>query len=170
MQKHVRWTTLVFAAVLSSAVAAAQAAPPAPTPPAPTPKPPATLTTPTTRTTKPPVNTRATTGPGTQTEDDVYVGVRRTVQNANTPTTSGKPPVRSGAGVSPNNGGNVSSGGDDDLDDLEVERRTVQGVERPGAGKPLPKPSAGTSPNTGRTSQTAPRPRGAPTGLPPGKP
>jgi hypothetical protein len=170
MLQSVRWATLVFAGALSTAVASAQSAPPAPAPPAPTPKPQASLTTPTTRPPKPPVNTRATTGPGTQTEDDVYVGVRRTVQGTKGPTTSGKPPVRSGAGVSPNTGGTVSSGGDDDLDDLEVERRTVQGVERPGAGKPMPKPGAGTSPNTGRRSSTAPRPPQAPAGLPPVKP
>lgn len=166
MHKHLRWTTLVVAGAVSSVVVSAQSAPPSPTP-----KPPATLVTPTAPATKPPTNTRATTGPGTQTEDDVYVGVKRTVQGTKSPTTSGKPQVRSGAGVSPNNGGNVSSGGDDDLDDLEVERRTVQNVERPSAGTPQPRPTAGTSPNTGRTAGTAPTPPRTPTGgVPPARP
>ena len=161
MQKILSVAAVVCSVVLSSATVFAQAAPPAPTR--------KTVVTPNTPATKPPVNTRATTGPGTQTEDDLYVGVKRSVQGVNTPTTSGKPPVKAGAGVSPNNGGGTAvSGGDDDLDDLEVERRTVQGVERPSGGKPLPKPGAGTSPNTGRTSGTAPTP--APAGQPPKKP
>ena len=169
MQRHVRWATVMCAVILSNATVSAQGTPQAPT----TKTPPKTIT-PNAPSTKPPPNTRATTGPGTgtgtQTEDDAYVGVKRSVQGVNTPSTSGKPPVKSGAGVSPNNGGggNALAGGEDDLDDLEVERRTVQGVERPLNGKPLPKPSAGTSPNTGRTSATAPTP--TPAGQPPKKP
>ncbi len=157
-----RLATVVCAVLLSSATVFAQATSPAPTP--------KTAVTPNAPSTKPPVNTRATTGPGTQTEDDLSVGVKRSVQGVNTPTTSGKPPVKARAGVSPNNGGGgtARAGGDDDLDDLEVERRTVQGVERPSGGKPLPKPNAGTSPNTGRTSNTAPSP--GPAGQPPKKP
>ncbi len=158
MQRFSRLSAVVCAVMLTSASVFAQSAPPAPTPKTA----PKTIT-PNAPTTKPPVNTRATTGPGTQTEDDIYVGTKRTVQGVNTPTTSGRPPVKSGAGVSPNTGGGTArAGGDDDLDDLEVERRTVQGVERPITGKPLPKPNAGTSPNTGRTSGSAPAPAPAP--------
>lgn len=167
MQLFSRLTTIVSAVMLSSTAAFAQAAPAAP----PTTKAPPRTITPNAPSIKPPVNTRATTGPGTgtQTEDDAYVGVKRTVQGVNTPTTSGKPPVKAGAGVSPNTGGGTAlTGGDDDLDDLEVERRTVQGVERPSGGKPLPRPGAGTSPNTGRTAGPAPAP--VPAGTPPKKP
>jgi hypothetical protein len=104
---------------------------------------------------KPPVNTKAATGPGTQTEDDVYVGTKRQVQGVNTPGTT--PQVRPSAGTSPNTGAAAArktarSGGDNDLDDLEVERRKVQGVNTPGTVKPLPRPGAGTSPNTGRSA------------------
>ncbi len=157
MQRIIRLSALVCGVMLTSATVLAQAVPPAPT----TKTAPKTIT-PNEPTTRPPVNTRATTGPGTQTEDDIYVGVKRSVQGVNTPTTTGKPPVKAAAGVSPNNGGTARDGGDDDLDDLEVERRTVQGVERPITGKPLPKPNAGTSPNTGRTSGTAPAPAPGP--------
>jgi hypothetical protein len=157
------------AVILGSATVSAQGTPPAPT----TKTPPKTIT-PNAPSTKPPANTRATTGPGTgtQTEDDAYVGVKRSVQGVDKPVTTGKPPVKAGAGVSPNNGGGgtARAGGTDDLDDLEVERRTVQGVERPLNGKPLPKPNAGTSPNTGRTSATAPTPTPTPPGQPPKKP
>ncbi len=98
------------------------------------------------------------TGPGTQTEDDVYVGKKRTVQGVNTPGTTLQ--VRPNAGTSPNTGKQVGrSGGEDDLDDLEVERRKVQGVNAPGTTTPLPRPSAGTSPNTGR-ADAAMRPTG----------
>lgn len=104
---------------------------------------------------KPPVNTRAATGPGTQTEDDIYVGTKRQVQGVNTPGTTLQ--VRPSAGTSPNTGvaaakKTARSGGDDDLDDLEVERRKVQGVNTPGTAAPLPRPGAGTSPNTGRSA------------------
>lgn len=104
---------------------------------------------------KPPVNTKAATGPGTQTEDDVYVGTKRQVQGVNTPGTTLQ--VRPNAGTSPNTGAAAGkktglSGGDEDLEDLEVERRKVQGVNTPGTVKPLPRPGAGTSPNTGRSA------------------
>ena len=97
---------------------------------------------------------RAATGPGTQTEDDVYVGVKRQVQGVNGPLTA-TPQVRPGAGTSPNIGAsigkkNARAGGDDDLDDLEVERRKVQGVNSPITSGPQIRPGAGTSPNTGR--------------------
>lgn len=111
----------------------------------------------------PPLPKKATdtarqTGPGTQTEDDVYVGSKRTVQGVNTPGTVLQ--VRPRAGTSPNTGRLVGrSGGEDDLDDLEVERRKVQGVNAPGTTMPLPRPSAGTSPNTGKTD-AAMRPAG----------
>jgi hypothetical protein len=164
MQTFSRLTTIVGAVMLSSTAVLAQSAPPAPTT-----NTPSRTVTPNAPAAKPPVNTRARTGPGTQTEDDHFVGSKRTVQGVNTPTTSGKPPVRSGAGVSPNTGGGTAlTGGDDDLNDLEVERRTVQGVERPSGGKPVPKPGAGTSPNTGRTAGTTPSP--VPAGTPPRKP
>lgn len=105
-----------------------------------------------------PAGTRAATGPGTQTEDDVYVGSKRTVQGVNSPTT-GTPAPRPGAGTSPNTGAvakkNARAGGDDDLDELEVERRTVQRDNSPLTGKPQPRPGAGTSPNTGRAASPA---------------
>ena len=111
-----------------------------------------------------PAGTRAATGPGTQTEDDVYVGVKRTerqVQGVNTPL-KGTPAVPPKAGASPNTGAvakkNARSGGDDDLDDLEVERRKVQGVTTPNTGTPQPRPGAGTSPNTGRSTSPSPAP------------
>jgi hypothetical protein len=111
-----------------------------------------------------PAGTRAA-SPGTQTEDDVYVGIKRTaprqVQGV-TPPGSGTPAPRPGAGTSPNTGviakKNARAGGDDELDELEIERRTVQRDNSPLAGKPQPRPGAGTSPNTGRTA--------APAGLP----
>jgi hypothetical protein len=107
---------------------------------------------------KKPLDAARLTGPGTQTEDDVYVGKKRTVQGVNTPGTVLQ--VRPRAGTSPNTGRQVGrSGGDDDLDDLEVERRKVQGVNAPGTTTPLPRPSAGTSPNTGRQDATL-RPAG----------
>ena len=95
-------------------------------------------------------------GPGTQTEDDVYVGNKRQVQGVNTPGTTVLQP-RPGATVSPNTGAIskkeiARTGGDDDLDDLEVERRKVQGVNLPGTTTLPPRPNAGTSPNTGRSA------------------
>ena len=44
---------------------------------------------------KPLGSQRANTGPGTQTEDDIYVGVKRQVQGVNTPGTA-TPQVRPG--------------------------------------------------------------------------
>jgi hypothetical protein len=109
-----------------------------------------------------PAGTRAATGPGTQTEDDVYVGNKRTTQRpvqGVTPPTTGTPAPRPGAGTSPNTSAtankNARTGGDDDLDELEVERRTVQRNNTPLTGKPQPRPGAGTSPNTGRTASPA---------------
>jgi hypothetical protein len=49
---------------------------------------------------------RATTGPGTQTEDDIYVGAKKKTKVLRKPS--------------------AASGGDDDLDELEVERRAVK--------------------------------------------
>ena len=99
-------------------------------------------------------------GPGTQTEDDVYVGKKRQVQGVTAPGTA-TPQRRPGAGVSPNTGSTAAkktarAGGDDDLEDLEVERRKVQGVTKPGSTAPLLRPGAGTSPNTGRSAAPAP--------------
>lgn len=98
----------------------------------------------------------AANGPGTQTEDDVYVGVKRQVQGVNTPGATLQ--IKPGAGTSPNTTGkqNARAGGDDDLDDLEVERRKVEGVNLPNMGTPQPKPGAGTSPNTGRNNGIKP--------------
>lgn len=98
----------------------------------------------------------AANGPGTQTEDDVYVGVKRQVQGVNTPGATLQ--IKPSAGTSPNTTGkqNARDGGDDDLDDLEVERRKVEGVNMPNMGAPQPRPGAGTSPNTGRSSGTKP--------------
>lgn len=73
------------------------------------------------------------------------------------------------AGVSPNTGALVtkkttlSGGADDDLEDLEVERRTVQGVKTPPTTAPQIRPGAGTSPHTGRSAAPVP-------GVLPGKP
>lgn len=156
-------------------------------------------------------------GPGTQTEDDVYVGNKRQAQRSTTAAGTGattpaptkattsatpkallpgtvaapKPPIGVGAvarpvqgatppgtaapqprptaGVSPNTGALVtkkttlSGGTDDDLEDLEVERRTVQGVKTPTTTAPQIRPGAGTSPHTGRSAAPVP-------GVLPGKP
>lgn len=66
------------------------------------------------------------------------------------------PAPRLGAGTSPNVAGKKvgRSGGDDDLDELEVERRKVQNGPQVGTGAPAPRPGAGTSPNTGRTTRS----------------
>jgi hypothetical protein len=93
-------------------------------------------------------------GPGTQTEDDAYVGKKIQTNSSNTLSTTKPPPSagvkplqmpmqgvaaavkpkllpRPGAGVSPNTGAvakkqlNAQTGGDDLEHDLEVERRTV---------------------------------------------
>ena len=144
-------------------------------------------------------------GPGTQTEDDVYVGKKRQVQGVTSPTAATPKPLlpggtapntglssapvsatptktpmpgvttpgtaapqpRPGAGVSPNTAASAKkktalTGGDDDLDDLEVERRKVQGVNTPGTTNPQLRPGAGTSPNTGRSAGPLPP-------VPPGK-
>ena len=100
----------------------------------------------------------AANGPGTQTEDDIYVGVKpttkRQVQGVNTP---GVLQIKPSATTSPNTGNTNRTGGDDDdLDDLEVERRKVEGVNMPNMGAPQPKSGAGTSPNTGRSSGLKP--------------
>lgn len=148
-------------------------------------------------------------GPGTQTEDDIYVGNKRQAQRSTTATGTGAtthapakgakttapktllpgsvnspsqvlgsstvarpvqgatppgsatPQPRPAAGVSPNTGALASkkaaiSSGDEDLEDLEVERRQVQGVTTPTTGAPRIRPGAGTSPNTGRSATPAP--------------
>jgi hypothetical protein len=107
------------------------------------------------------VTTLAMAGPGTQTEDDIYVGNKRQVQGVNRPETTTLQP-RAGAGVSPNTAAFskktvARTGGDDDLDDLEVERRKVQGVNMPGVGSPQVRPGVGVSPNTGRSVATPAR-------------
>ena len=63
---------------------------------------------------------------------------------------------RPGAGTSPNVAGKKvgRSGGDDDLDELEVERRKAPSTPKIG-GAPQPRPGAGPSPNTGRTSRSS---------------
>ena len=109
---------------------------------------------------KPLTSQRAATGPGTQTEDDIYVGTKRQVQGVTSPLAA-TPQVRPGAGTSPNTGATgarktARSGGDDDLDDLEVERRKVQGVNMPGTTTPQIRPSVGTSPNNGRSVSPGP--------------
>ena len=139
----------------------------------------------------------------TQTEDDVYVGIKRSAGDNPAPVTrpatdiakpltpqgplaapavtprpsagtspntgradreqmkerpqvgTGAPLPRPGAGTSPNTGTvakgaltgkKARTGGDDDLDELEVERRKVQGVNAPIiGGAPPPRPSADTS-------------------------
>lgn len=58
------------------------------------------------------------------------------------------------AGTSPNVANRKArSGGDDELDELEVERRKAQNTPQVG-GAPQPRPGAGTSPNTGRSSRS----------------
>lgn len=57
------------------------------------------------------------------------------------------------AGTSPNVANRKArSGGDDELDELEVERRKAQNAPQVG-GTPQ-RPGAGTSPNTGRSSRS----------------
>lgn len=64
--------------------------------------------------------------------------------------------VRPSAGTSPNTANvqrNATRGkatGDEDLEDLEILRRTVQGIDKPGTTKPQLRPGAGTSPNVAR--------------------
>jgi hypothetical protein len=112
--------------------------------------------------------TKAASGPGTQTEDELYIGVRRSSNSATsgTNTTQGNTGVTQGgvrpsAGTSPNTGAVQRAGakskstGDEDLDELEVERRKVQGVEKPGTSTVQPRPSAGTSPNVTRQAPAA---------------
>lgn len=114
-----------------------------------------------------PVNPRAST-PGTQNEDDLYVGIKRSAGDNRTPVQGAKPltpqgPLaapgaapRPGAGTSPNTGRKARSGGDDELDELEVERRKAQNLPQIGTGAPQPRPGAGTSPNTGSTARPGP--------------
>ena len=80
--------------------------------------------------------------------------------------------VRPSAAMSPNTANLQRAGtksratGDEDLEDLEVERLTVQGIEKPGSGTVQPRPSAGTSPNVARQG---PSPAAAPGPRPYGK-
>ncbi len=134
-----------------------------------------------------PAGTRGSTP--TQTEDDVYVGIKRSAGDTRTPAAAGTtkpltpqgplvaqpatsgvakpltPPgplvapgvaPRPGAVTSPNTGtvaagamatknARGSGGSDGDLDELEVERRKVQGVNAPTFGAPPPRPSADTA-------------------------
>ena len=149
------------------------------------------------------ISSAALAGPGTQTEDDLYVGKKRQVQGVTAPTTTGvKPPLgagtspntarsaaprpagqtttpmvgttqpgtatpqlRPGAGTSPNTATlkaktTARAGGDEDLEELEVERRKVQGVNAPSTTQLPPRAGPGTSPNTGRSA--APLPAGLP--------
>lgn len=69
--------------------------------------------------------------------------------------------VRPSAATSPNTANiqrNATRGkatGDEDLEDLEIQRRTVQGIDKPGTTKPQLRPDAGTSPNVARQGGTA---------------
>jgi hypothetical protein len=142
------------------------------------------------------LSSAALAGPGTQTEDDVYVGKKRQVEGVTTPVTgtpikpgagtspntarsaappvgtnktpvpgaatplTSLPPPKPGAGVSPNTAAaakktTARAGGDDDLDDLEVERRKMQNVTTPSTTGPLPRPGTG-APNTGRVATPMP--------------
>jgi hypothetical protein len=124
----------------------------------------------------PPANSRAAT-PGTQNEDTLHVGIKRSAGGDRTPVAGARPlpstgakpltpqgPLaapavapRPGAGSSPNVANRKArSGGDDDLDELEVERRKAPNAPQVGTGAPLPRPGAGTSPNTGSGARTAP--------------
>lgn len=82
-------------------------------------------------------------GPGTQTEDDVYVGIKRKAQRVTTPTATpgtAAPQPKPAAGVSPNTAAlqkkKALSGGDDDLDDLELERLKARGANKSGKANP----------------------------------
>lgn len=116
---------LAFTAALAAAPLAAQSPAPAAPPKAP-----------------PGAGTKAAT-PGTQTEDDVHVGIRRPAPSGRGPEIApgkGRNP-RTGAGTSPNTG---RAGGDDELDELEVERRKGPDAPRPRTDVlPPPKPSVG---------------------------
>jgi hypothetical protein len=87
-------------------------------------------------------------GPGTQTEDDVYVGNKRQVQGVNTPGTAlPVKPAQGGAGTSPNTGRSAAPRA------ATVQpMNTVRGVNTPGTTTPLLRPGAGTSPNTARSA------------------
>ena len=104
---------------------------------------------------------RASTGPGTQTEDDVYVGTRRQVEGVTGPLTTA-PQIPSGAGTSPNTGMVTidttarSGGGDGDLDELEVERRQVEGVTSPLTTTPQIPSGPGTPGDSGVLEGAAP--------------
>lgn len=147
-----------------------------------------------------PGSTRAATGPGTQTEDELYIGNKRSAASpanasgpavlpaAPLPGAGNAPakPARGGATALPAPGapaakpprpGSTVAGGDEDLDELEIRRRTVDGDGRPSlsGATPAPRPGAGTSPNTQRpvegngrpsVSGVVPAPRLGPTGSP----
>lgn len=146
-----------------------------------------------------PGSTRAATGPGTQTEDDLYVGKQRSATSPANPGGAGvllgapragagtspnvqrgasaTPPVPGTPGAKPPRPGSTIAGGDDFNEELEIERRTVEGAGRPNlsGATPAPRPGAGTSPNTQRQvdgdgrpslSGVAPSPKPGPTGTP----
>lgn len=146
--RHPLPLALALTAVVGAAPLAAQAPATAPTT---TPKP---VT---------PQGTKAST-PGTQNEDDLYVGIKRPANTTRGPEATpakGRNP-RTGAGTSPNTG---RSGGDDDLDELEVERRKAPNQPRPNTGTlPPPKPSVGDP--RARTAPGAPGTPGTPTPAP----
>jgi hypothetical protein len=83
---------------------------------------------------------------------------RRTVQGVTSPLST-TPVVPSGAGTSPNTGlttggtTSYSGGKEDDLEELEIERRTVQGVTSPLTTTPQI-PPGGVSPRDGGISVT----------------
>jgi hypothetical protein len=146
-------SVLALTALLAAPLAAQTT--PAPTPAAP-PASPKPVT---------PAGTRAAT-PGTQTEDDLFVGIKRPVGGTRGPEVTpakGRNP-RTGAGTSPNTG---RSGGDDELDELEIERRTAGDQPRPNTGTlPPPKPSVAKpvtgAPAPGTTAPRAPTPTPTP--------
>ena len=104
---------------------------------------------------KPPIGSQRgqSGGDGTQTEDELYVGRKRTSTPLDTapatlpggaPTVGNKPPPsisgQGGIPVPPRRTGRAS-GDDDDIDDQEVQRRTVKGVEKPGMSNESARPA-----------------------------
>jgi hypothetical protein len=84
-------------------------------------------------------------GPGTQTEDDIYVGKKRQVQGVTTPASTSPKPT-AGAGTSPNTARSAAP-------PIAGSKTPVPGVATPRASLPPPKPGAGTSPNTAAASK-----------------
>jgi hypothetical protein len=77
-------------------------------------------------------------GPGTQTEDDAYVGKKRQVEGATTPVAGA--PKKPGANPSPSTARSAEG-------PTATTKTPVPGVTTPMASLPAPKPGSGVSPN-----------------------